>query len=61
MYSPLDLTLLDYHLGNITIWQTAINAIHERGMYVLMDNTMSTYVFSIFAKPRVGVQELTWF
>ncbi|EFQ32048.1 glycosyl transferase group 1 [Colletotrichum graminicola] len=42
MYSPLDLTLLDAHLGNITIWQNAIDEIHARGMYVIMDNTMAT-------------------
>lgn len=39
---PLDLTLLDAHLGNITIWQQAIDEIHSRGMYVVMDNTMAT-------------------
>ncbi|KAK2044728.1 glycosyl transferase group 1 [Colletotrichum somersetense] len=42
MYSPLDLTLLDAHLGNITLWQNAIDEIHSRGMYVIMDNTMAT-------------------
>jgi alpha-1,3-glucan synthase len=41
-YSPLDLTLLDYHFGNITVWRNAINEIHSRGMYVIMDNTMAT-------------------
>jgi len=41
-YSPLDLTLLDMHFGNITAWQTAIQAIHDRGMYVVLDNTMAT-------------------
>lgn len=39
---PLDLTLLDAHLGNVTLWQDAIDEIHSRGMYVLMDNTMAT-------------------
>ena len=43
-YSPLDLTLLDHHFGNITAWQEAITEIHSRGMYVVMDNTMGTYV-----------------
>lgn len=31
-YSPLDLTLLDFHFGNITMWRTAIEEIHKRGM-----------------------------
>jgi alpha-1,3-glucan synthase len=41
-YSPLDLTLLDHHFGNITAWRQAIDEIHSRNMYVLMDNTMAT-------------------
>ncbi|KAF4841864.1 Cell wall alpha-1,3-glucan synthase mok13 [Colletotrichum siamense] len=41
-YSPLDLTLLDKHFGNITAWQRAIDEIHARGMYVVMDQTMAT-------------------
>ena len=41
-YSPLDMTLLDSHLGTIAEWQAAITEIHKRGMYVLLDNTMST-------------------
>jgi hypothetical protein len=41
-YSPLDLTLLDHHFGNITAWREAITETHSRGMYVIMDNTMST-------------------
>ena len=41
-YSPLDLTLLDHHFGDIAAWRNAITEIHSRGMYVIMDNTMST-------------------
>ncbi|KAK3937814.1 alpha-1,3-glucan synthase [Diplogelasinospora grovesii] len=41
-YSPLDLTLLDHHFGNVKTWQTAIDEIHKRGMWVIMDNTMAT-------------------
>lgn len=41
-YSPLDFTLLDHHLGTIAEWQAAIAEIHLRGMYVVLDNTMST-------------------
>ncbi|KAL1865860.1 Cell wall alpha-1,3-glucan synthase ags1 [Diaporthe australafricana] len=41
-YSPVDLTLLDAHFGNIKQWQDAIDDIHSRGMYVVMDNTMAT-------------------
>ena len=41
-YSPVDQTLLDHHLGNVTQWQETIAAIHARGMYIILDNTMST-------------------
>jgi alpha-1,3-glucan synthase len=41
-YSPLDLTLLEEHFGDIAMWRTAINEIHARGMYVLLDNTFAT-------------------
>ncbi|KAL8882053.1 MAG: hypothetical protein Q9198_000876 [Flavoplaca austrocitrina] len=41
-YSPVDFTLLDYHWGTIETWRKAITAIHDRGMYVVMDNTMAT-------------------
>lgn len=41
-YSPLDLTLLDHHHGVIDDWRELIDAIHQRGMYVLFDNTMAT-------------------
>ncbi|KAK7739053.1 Cell wall alpha-1,3-glucan synthase ags1 [Cytospora paraplurivora] len=39
---PLDLSLLDAHFGNITTWQKAIDDIHSRGMYIVLDNTMAT-------------------
>ncbi|CAN8104906.1 unnamed protein product [Discula destructiva] len=41
-YSPLDHTLLDLHFGNITVWQNAIEEIHSRGMYIMLDNTLAT-------------------
>lgn len=41
-YSPLDHTILDHHFGNVQEWREAIQAIHEKGMYVILDNTMST-------------------
>ncbi|KAJ9131638.1 Cell wall alpha-1,3-glucan synthase mok13 [Pleurostoma richardsiae] len=41
-YSPLDLTLLDAHFGDIGLWQKAVDEIHSRGMYVVLDHTMST-------------------
>lgn len=47
-YSPLDLTVLDQHFGTIATWRAAIDEIHRRGMYVLMDNTMATWVLSRF-------------
>ena len=41
-YSPLDLTLLDRHFGDINAWRNAIAEIHSRGMYVVLDNTFAT-------------------
>ncbi|KUI66955.1 Cell wall alpha-1,3-glucan synthase mok13 [Cytospora mali] len=41
-YSPLDFTVLDQHHGRLQDWRDLIDAIHERGMYVLLDNTMAT-------------------
>ncbi|KAK5662544.1 hypothetical protein OQA88_8456 [Cercophora sp. LCS_1] len=41
-FSPLDLTLLDQHFGTINAWRHAIDQIHRRGMYVILENTMST-------------------
>lgn len=41
-YSPVDFTLLDHHFGTVEAWRKAITAIHDRGMYVVMDNTMAT-------------------
>ncbi|KAL8647173.1 MAG: hypothetical protein Q9226_006541, partial [Calogaya cf. arnoldii] len=41
-YSPVDFTLLDHHFGTIAAWRSAITALHDRGMYVVMDNTMAT-------------------
>ncbi|GAB7350371.1 hypothetical protein MBLNU459_g0998t1 [Dothideomycetes sp. NU459] len=41
-YSPLDHSLLDKHFGTIAEWRTAIEAIHARGMYIIVDNTMAT-------------------
>ncbi|KUJ12806.1 alpha-1,3-glucan synthase Ags2 [Mollisia scopiformis] len=41
-YSPLDFSLLDQHFGSIQAWRDAITAIHDRGMYIMIDNTMST-------------------
>ncbi|KAH8900941.1 alpha-1,3-glucan synthase [Thozetella sp. PMI_491] len=41
-YSPLDHTLLDAHFGDIIEWRRAIDEIHKRGMYVLLDNTVAT-------------------
>ncbi|KAK0612409.1 putative cell wall alpha-1, 3-glucan synthase [Bombardia bombarda] len=41
-YSPVDLTLLDPHYGNIQQWQHMVDEIHKRGMYVMLDHTFST-------------------
>lgn len=41
-YSPVDLSLLDPHFGSIDMWRVAIDEIHARGMYVVLDNTFAT-------------------
>ncbi|EPS28157.1 putative alpha-1,3-glucan synthase [Penicillium oxalicum 114-2] len=41
-YSALDTTLLDQHFGTIQTWRDAITEIHNRGMYVIFDNTIAT-------------------
>lgn len=41
-FSPFDLTILDHHFGNITQVRAAIDAIHARGMYVIVENTFAT-------------------
>ncbi|KAL4740285.1 hypothetical protein BDV11DRAFT_214565 [Aspergillus similis] len=41
-YSPTDTTLLDMHLGTLEDWRRAITEIHDRGMYVVVDNTVAT-------------------
>lgn len=41
-YSPVDLSLLDPHLADLGTWQDAIDEIHARGMYVILDNTFAT-------------------
>ncbi|TGO35925.1 hypothetical protein BHYA_0141g00220 [Botrytis hyacinthi] len=41
-YSPLDFSLLDQHFGDIDLWRKTTTAIHDRGMYVILDNTMGT-------------------
>jgi len=42
MYSPLDMTVLDAHNGDIAMWRKAVQAIHDKGMYVVLDNTVAT-------------------
>lgn len=44
MTGPLDFTLLDHHHGVIQDWQNLITEIHNRDMYVILDNTLATYV-----------------
>ncbi|MBW0472818.1 hypothetical protein O181_012533 [Austropuccinia psidii MF-1] len=41
-YSALDFTLLDPHYGTLQDWRTAIDKIHSRGMYVMLDMTTTT-------------------
>ena len=41
-YSVLDHSLLDMHFGDISTWRWAIEEVHKRGMYVVLDNTFAT-------------------
>lgn len=41
-YSPVDTTLLDMHYGTLDDWRGFIDEIHQRGMYVIVDNTLAT-------------------
>ncbi|CAG8323048.1 unnamed protein product [Penicillium salamii] len=41
-YSPLDFSLLDKHYGTIQQWRSAIDEIHRRGMFVMIDSTYGT-------------------
>jgi alpha-1,3-glucan synthase len=36
------MTLLDFHFGDVAEWQAAVDEIHKRGMYVILDHTMAT-------------------
>lgn len=41
-YSALDFTLLDPHYGTLVEWRAAIDKIHAKGMYVMLDMTTTT-------------------
>lgn len=41
-YSALDFSVLDPHWGNVDHWRRAIDAIHARGMYIMVDFTVGT-------------------
>lgn len=41
-FSPIDHTILDHHFGTIDDVRRMTQAIHDRGMYVLLENTMAT-------------------
>ncbi|MBW0476037.1 hypothetical protein O181_015752 [Austropuccinia psidii MF-1] len=41
-YSALDFTLLDPHWGTLSDWRAAIDKIHSKGMYVMLDTTTTT-------------------
>ncbi|WAQ90638.1 hypothetical protein PtA15_13A37 [Puccinia triticina] len=41
-YSALDFTLLDPHFGTLSEWRAAIDKIHSKGMYVMLDTTTTT-------------------
>ncbi|KAG8728436.1 Cell wall alpha-1,3-glucan synthase ags1, partial [Ceratobasidium sp. 428] len=41
-YSPIDFSVLDPHWGNIDDWRALVDAIHARGMYIMLDFTVGT-------------------
>ncbi|KAF2795737.1 glycosyltransferase family 5 protein [Melanomma pulvis-pyrius CBS 109.77] len=41
-FGALDFTLLDHHHGVIDDWRALITEMHQRGMYVILDNTLGT-------------------
>ncbi|KAK3670004.1 Cell wall alpha-1,3-glucan synthase ags1 [Recurvomyces mirabilis] len=41
-YSPLDLSILEPHFGTLDVWRSAIDEIHTRNMYVILDSTFAT-------------------
>jgi alpha-1,3-glucan synthase len=41
-YSALDFSLVDPHWGVVSDWQNVIDAIHARGMYIMLDFTVGT-------------------
>lgn len=41
-YSPIDLTILDWHFGDLELWREAVEQVHSRGMYIILDNTFAT-------------------
>ncbi|KAF2715738.1 glycosyltransferase family 5 protein [Pleomassaria siparia CBS 279.74] len=41
-FGALDFTLLDHHHGKIDDWRALITEMHNRGMYVILDNTLGT-------------------
>ncbi|KAI8924847.1 hypothetical protein BC831DRAFT_427395 [Entophlyctis helioformis] len=41
-YNPLDYAILDPHLGTVREWRDLVKAIHDRGMYAMIDLTVET-------------------
>lgn len=41
-YSPVDLSVLDMHFGDIATWRRMIDEMHARDMYVVLDNVFAT-------------------
>lgn len=41
-FSPYDFTILEAHFGTVTQVREAIQAVHDRGMYVIIENTFAT-------------------
>ncbi|KAL9107013.1 MAG: hypothetical protein Q9227_008049 [Pyrenula ochraceoflavens] len=50
-YGPLDFTLLDHHHGEIEDWRRLVTEIHNRDMYVILDNTLATMGDLLAFKP----------
>jgi len=41
-YSVIDFSLVDPHWGTIDDWRVLVDAIHAKGMYIMMDFTVGT-------------------
>jgi len=58
---PLDTTLIDPHLGTIDDFRETIQDIHSRGMYIMLDITISTYSIRFWVRIDSSLGDLIGF